>query len=532
MAIKLKKLLINNPVLKFVSLFILFISLSILFEVCFNLMFNFLGFSTSAYMSKYYLFGPISEYSRVDLLEIQKLIAFNLSLFSLIFLIIYFFNRKANVKFINSLIRLTNFIPIEVLLTSIVFVFLTRYSVWKQTPEFYDTDLIIADTIILCIIYFSCISIYSSRNKISSRFICINLFQKFISKNNKNSLLKRISTIFVIAIIVQFIFIFISMYNFGSWPIYGLTRSIYLSSVSAILYSYIYKKIEEKIDYIVYIKNSIKNIENGDLEYKLNIIGNDELSSISTSINNISDGLNKSLENQLKNEKMKTELITNVSHDLKTPLTSIVSYIDILKNNELDNQTTKNYLNILDKKAYRLKNLVEDIFEASKISSGDIELYFEKTDIKELLIQSIVELDDKIESSNLDFIVNTPDNPIFTNIDGKRMFRVFDNLISNIVKYSLSNTRVYIDMYTDCGNVLITMKNISNHKLNITPDELMERFVRGDVSRNTSGSGLGLSIAKNLVNIQGGKLELDIDGDLFKVKLKFNVIQNLNESTI
>ena len=143
-----------------------------------------------------------------------------------------------------------------------------------------------------------------------------------------------------------------------------------------------------------------------------------------------------------------------------------------------------------------------------------------------------MELDDKIESSNLEFIVNTPDNPIFTNIDGKRMFRVFDNLISNIVKYSLSNTRVYIDMYTDCGNVLITMKNISNHKLNITPDELMERFVRGDVSRNTSGSGLGLSIAKNLVNMQGGKLELDIDCDLIKVKLKFKVIQNLNEFTI
>ena len=226
---------------------------------------------------------------------------------------------------------------------------------------------------------------------------------------------------------------------------------------------------------------------------------------------------------------MKTELITNVSHDLKTPLTSIVSYIDILKNNELDNQTTKNYLNILDKKAYRLKNLVEDIFEASKISSGDIELYFEKTDIKELLIQSIVELDDKIESSKLDFIVNTPNEPIFTNIDGKRMFRVFDNLISNIVKYSLSNTRVYIDMYTDCGNVLITMKNISNHKLNITPDELMERFVRGDVSRNTSGSGLGLSISKNLVDMQNGKLELDIDGDLFKVKLSFKVLQDLSK---
>lgn len=216
-------------------------------------------------------------------------------------------------------------------------------------------------------------------------------------------------------------------------------------------------------------------------------------------------------------------------HDLKTPLTSIISYIDILKNNKLDKQTTNNYLSILDKKSQKLKNLVDDIFEASKISSGDIELHFEKTDIKELLIQSIVELDDKIEYSKLDFVINTPNEPIFTNIDGKRMFRVFDNLISNIVKYSLPNTRVYVDAYTDYSYVLITLKNISNHKLNISPDELLERFVRGDVSRNTNGSELGLSIASNLVDMQGGKLELDIDGDLFKVKLKFRILQSLNE---
>ena len=198
----------------------------------------------------------------------------------------------------------------------------------------------------------------------------------------------------------------------------------------------------------------------------------------------------------------------------------------------MNKQTTQNYLDILDRKSLRLKNLVDDIFEASKISSGDIDLHFEKTDIKELLIQSIVELDDKIESSTLDFVVNTPNEPIFTNIDGRRMFRVFDNLISNAVKYSMPNTRVYVDVDTDCDNVLITMKNISNHKLNISPDELLERFVRGDVSRNTSGSGLGLSISKNLVEIQGGNLELDIDGDLFKVKLSFKILSNSIEIAI
>ena len=221
---------------------------------------------------------------------------------------------------------------------------------------------------------------------------------------------------------------------------------------------------------------------------------------------------------------MKTELITNVSHDLKTPLTSIVNYVDILKNNELDPDTVKDYINILDKKSKRLKVLIEDIFEASKISSGDIELNIEKTDVKELLIQSIVELEDKINDSRLDFIVDTPDDPIYTMIDGKRTWRVFENLIGNILKYSLSGTRVYIDILTENDDITIIFKNISNHKLNMQPDELLTRFRRGDVSRNTEGSGLGLSIAQNLIELQNATMKLDIDGDLFKITLKFKQV--------
>ncbi|MGL5756318.1 MAG: HAMP domain-containing sensor histidine kinase [Paraclostridium sp.] len=492
-------------------------------------MFNFLGESTTEFIPKYYLFGIVNEHPKTELLVIQKNIAFITSIISLISFTFYIFNRKSEVKLINASVKLINFASIELITICIIFVFMSRYSVWKRTMEFYDTDLIIANIIISWMIYLFYLSICSSKHNIQLRFISIQLIKKFISKNNANTLIKKISTIFVLAIVAQFIFIFLTMIIFNSWPVYALTRGIYLSSISLICYSYIYKKIEEKIDYIEYLERNIKNVENGNLKYKLDVIGNDELASIATSINNIGEGLDKALEAQLKNEKMKTELITNVSHDLKTPLTSLISYIDILKNNDLNKQTTKNYLDILDKKSLRLKNLVDDIFEASKISSGDIDLHFEKTDIKELLIQSIVELDDKIESSTLDFVVNTPNEPIFTNIDGRRMFRVFDNLISNAVKYSMPNTRVYVDVDTDCDNVLITMKNISNHKLNISPDELLERFVRGDVSRNTSGSGLGLSISKNLVEMQGGNLELDIDGDLFKVKLKFKIIQNLSK---
>ncbi|CEJ72684.1 two-component sensor histidine kinase [[Clostridium] sordellii] len=532
MDIKLKKLLINNPVFKFVSLFVLFISLSILFEGCFNIMFNFLGESPTDFIPKYYLFGPVDELSKYALINIQKKIIFISSIVSLICFFIYVFNRKAKNILIDYMVNIFSKTPIEVILFIIIFIFLSRFDEWKHTMPFYDSDLVYCDSIILWIIYFIFNSFKNCNTPIKSRLLVIPIINTLNNKYHQHHLTQKLGLLFIIALIVQFILLFLSLNTIYPYSSSSLIESLLICFISSICYAYIYKKIEGKIDYIEYIELNIKDIENGNLKSKLDVIGNDDLASIATSINNIGEGLDKALETQLKNEKMKTELITNVSHDLKTPLTSIVSYIDILKNNELDNQTTKNYLNILDKKAYRLKNLVEDIFEASKISSGDIELYFEKTDIKELLIQSIVELDDKIESSKLDFIVNTPNEPIFTNIDGKRMFRVFDNLISNIVKYSLSNTRVYIDMYTDCGNVLITMKNISNHKLNITPDELVERFVRGDVSRNTSGSGLGLSIAKNLVNMQGGNLELDIDGDLFKVKLKFKVIQNLNKFTI
>lgn len=218
---------------------------------------------------------------------------------------------------------------------------------------------------------------------------------------------------------------------------------------------------------------------------------------------------------------MKTELITNVSHDLKTPLTSIINYIDMLKSDNIDDNTKKSYLSILDKKSKRLKILVEEIFEASKLSSGEIEFNIEKTDIKELLIQSVVELEDKIQESRLNFIVDTPDEAVFTMIDGKRTFRAFENLITNVTKYSAPNSRVYIDLLVENNTISIIFKNMSNYRLNLSPDEFLERFKRGDSSRNTEGSGLGLSITQSIVNTQNGTMDLNIDGDLFKVILKF-----------
>ncbi len=258
-----------------------------------------------------------------------------------------------------------------------------------------------------------------------------------------------------------------------------------------------------------------EEIASGNLNHTIYENGKGGLSRLANSINNMSSGYRKSVEEQVKSERLKTELITNVSHDLKTPLTSIINYIELLKKEDIPDEA-KDYVGILDRKAQRLKALIDDLFEASKMTSGAIELDIEKLDVVSLLKQSLGEYDEKIKSSTLDFKINTPEKPIYAELDGKKTWRVFENLISNILKYSMPSTRVYIDISETDNNVIITMKNISNHELDFDSQELFERFIRGDKSRNTEGSGLGLAIARSITELQGGRLDIEIDGDLFK----------------
>ncbi|MTI71479.1 MAG: HAMP domain-containing histidine kinase [Firmicutes bacterium] len=267
------------------------------------------------------------------------------------------------------------------------------------------------------------------------------------------------------------------------------------------------------------IKEGIEKIKDGDIKHDIAVSSNGEFKSIATDINSITEGLNKAVENELKSERLKTELITNVSHDIRTPLTSIITYIDLLKK-ETDNKKAKDYIKILNQKSQRLKTLTDDLFEASKASSGNIPLNLEKIDIVSLMTQGLGELDDKIKKSQLEFNINHSEEKMYIKADGKLLWRAFENLLSNILKYSLKKSRVYIDI-NDTGNeIILTMKNISAFKLNISSEELMERFKRGDESRSSEGSGLGLSIAKSLVVLQQGKFNVEIDGDLFKVTIK------------
>ena len=219
---------------------------------------------------------------------------------------------------------------------------------------------------------------------------------------------------------------------------------------------------------------------------------------------------------------MKTELITNVSHDIKTPLTSIINYVDLLKKEDIQNEKAKEYLDILEQKSQRLKRLTEDLIEASKASSGNIKLDMKKINVNELIKQISGEFEDKFKNKNLDLNIEMPKEDVFILADSRYLYRVMENMYTNIEKYAMENSRVYVDLLEENKKVKIEIKNISKEKLNISANELMERFVRGESSRNTEGSGLGLSIAQSLTKLQKGEFGIYLDGDLFKVIISFN----------
>lgn len=282
-----------------------------------------------------------------------------------------------------------------------------------------------------------------------------------------------------------------------------------------------------KIHSLYKIKDALHQIYEGNNDVKLNEADfSGDLIQIASDVNDIAGGFSNAIAESLKSERLKTELITNVSHDIKTPLTSIISYVDLLKQEDINNEKASEYINVLDNKSQRLKKLIEDLVEASKASSGNIKLTKENLNVAELIKQCIGEFEDRFKNNNLDIITSIPKEDICIYADSRYMFRVIENVFSNISKYALKGSRVYIDVTKDSDKINISIKNISKDKLNIAPDELMQRFVRGDKSRLTEGSGLGLSISNSLTELQGGTFKISIDGDLFKVDLSFDMIKS------
>ena len=285
------------------------------------------------------------------------------------------------------------------------------------------------------------------------------------------------------------------------------------------------------------IVKGIEKIKEGDLHYKVdesNLHGDNLV--LAQAVNSIGDGIRSAVETSMKDERLKADLITNVSHDIKTPLTSIINYVDLIKRENIGDAKVRSYVDVLDTKSQRLKQLTDDLVEASKISSGNISLHWERINLVELVNQTMGEFSEKFELKRLTPVMNTEHGSMYIEADSRRIWRVMENLFNNIYKYALEGTRVYVDMkeHTDdegCPYVEFSVKNISAQPLNIDAAELTERFIRGDVARSTEGSGLGLSIAKNLTEAQKGTFEIRLDGDLFKVILEFPLLRN-GESTL
>lgn len=270
------------------------------------------------------------------------------------------------------------------------------------------------------------------------------------------------------------------------------------------------------------LKKGIEEIALGNMEYQIPLQGlRGENLKLAEMINGIANGFHMAVEEAMKNERLKTDLITNVSHDIKTPLTSIINYVAILKQSDIADPKIQGYLDILEAKAQRLKTLTEDVVEASKVSSGNISLEYMDVDLVEIIQQTEGEMAEKFEARNLKMIVNLPAEPAVVHVDGRRMWRVLENIFGNAAKYAMPGTRVYADLKLEEDTVDLSLKNVSEHQLNISADELTERFIRGDLSRSSEGSGLGLSIAQSLTTMQGGTFNLYLDGDLFRVNIRF-----------
>ena len=329
--------------------------------------------------------------------------------------------------------------------------------------------------------------------------------------NIKNAKIKFTLVYFGICFVLFIVFLFFT--SLYSSALEGIVIPMILFGI------FIYYILMKNINEVARISRESSEIVKGN--YKKNIEKKGGLyDGIVDNFNNIGENLDLAIEDAVKSERLKTELITNVSHDLKTPLTSIINYSDLLSKDDNTEEQVKEYSTIINEKSNKLKVLIEDLFEVSKATSNNIELDRQELDFNSLVQQSIGEWEDKIAEKNLEIISNLPDEKVMLNIDGQKFSRVLDNLFSNISKYALENSRVYVDLIDEDG-VKLTIKNISKYPLNISAEELMERFTRGEKSRTKSGSGLGLSIASSFVRAHGASFDIDIDGDLFKVKIEF-----------
>ncbi|MGL4911939.1 MAG: sensor histidine kinase, partial [Romboutsia sp.] len=456
--------------------------------------------------------GYIENFKRVDLLFCSKIISIVAILLCLAY---YLINTKEE----DTKIVKKNVVK-SVLLTSLALVLSILLSKASSPSIVY----IIVNTALIYGLYHvsNVLHKYKEEGILFEKIPILEQLYKFKIRDLKKlsiSNTKLNATLIILinpALIIMYFMVYFSGFNYYDYLYVLIGIGIIVSNIMIIV------MVINKINNLETIKQGISEIKKGNLNYKVEIKKDQLLDNIVNDINEIGETINIAVEDRLKSERMKNELITNVSHDLKTPLTAMINYISLMKNEDIKPSHIKDYVQVLDKRSQRLKILIEDLFEASKIGSNNIDLELEENDINQLLTQTLVEMEEYIDESNLDFVLNLPEKEVYILADGKKTFRVFENIVNNILKYSLEKTRVYIDLIEKDNKVSISFKNISKYQLNFNPEEITERFTRGDLSRNTEGSGLGLAIAKGLVEAQDGSLKVDIIGDLFIVNIEFN----------
>lgn len=461
--------------------------------------------------------------------QVQVQIGVSVLIASILSLLLGLFMNMEKVDGSESLRKVFKF-PIElVIILFVIFgfsaaVISSMNQIYSNLYIFYFLYLLGLVIISLTVNYFI-ILLKSIFNKNTENYLLKNsliyrIFNAAISEfsniNEENKNIKDAKIKFTLVYFGIFILLAILNMMFSTMSYYAPEKML----IPMILFGiFIYYILMKNINEVSRISRESSEIVKGN--YKKNIEKKGGLyDGIVDNFNNIGENLDLAIEDAVKSERLKTELITNVSHDLKTPLTSIINYSDLLSKDDNTDDEAKEYSKIINEKSNKLKVLIEDLFEVSKATSNNIELDRQELDFNSLVQQSIGEWEDKIKENNIEIISNLPEDKVMLNIDGQKFSRVLDNLFSNISKYALENSRVYVDLSEE-GGVKLTIKNISKYPLNISSDELMERFTRGEKSRTTSGSGLGLSIASSFVRAHGASFDIDIDGDLFKVRIEF-----------
>lgn len=482
---------------------------------------------TKDFNSNGYILKNYNYYNSIRDRLVKEIIIGISSLIIGIFILALFKKRNClNCPILNKIKKIYNNIPLDLKLFIFILYTAVMGSYLINLSFFYKplgiNHFVIITLVSLYVVYFIFnvnygIKLKKDKNEflIQRKGSLINkLLNVFKNSNlNKNIKLKIILIMILSVLLAVFILLFLLL---------GLHNMLIAVIITILYIILLIKYLFKKANYLNEILKATEEITCGNLDYIIKENKGGVLGKIAHNINNMKEGYKRSLEEQVKSERLKTELITNVSHDLKTPLTSIINYIDLLKKEDLSKDEVNAYISVLDRKSERLKSLIEDLFEASKMSSGSVDLNIERIDVTALLKQSLGEFEEKIKKSSLQLKFKCNNNKAYANLDGKKTWRVFENLINNIIKYSEPNTRVYIDLIETNTKIIITMKNISHYEMDFTSDEIFERFKRGDKSRNTEGSGLGLAIAKSIVELQGGNLTINIDGDLFKIIIEFN----------